>query len=293
MQVSVIIPAAGHGERFNQGRAGPGKIEWPLAGKPVLMHAADLFLHRDDVSQVLIAVPPDQLEHFQSTYGDRLGWLGGRIVAGGTTARWDTVRVALDSVDADCTHIAVHDAARPLTSQALIDRVFAAVRHYHAAIPAVDVANTLKRIEPTSDEEKADPHGAARSPHEPADPLDALLGQGGASQPPAVRRVVETVSRHNLRAAQTPQVFEAQLLHRAYAPLKESPSSDMAGSVTDDASLLEALGEAVYTTAGEATNFKLTTPADAELAEALLAARQSPGPSRQTRNVDEDEDDLF
>jgi 2-C-methyl-D-erythritol 4-phosphate cytidylyltransferase len=297
LNVSVIIPAAGHGRRFTQHAAGPSKIEWPLAGKPVLLHAADLFLHRDDVGQLIIAVPPDQLDHFRDTYADRLGWLGGTIVAGGTIERWETVQAALQHVSEQASHIAVHDAARPLTSQALIDRVFAAARHYHAAIAATPVHDTLKRIEPDEASSETGPSIAEttgdtqQSDAAETDPLDALLGGAQSAGPPAVQRIIETVPRRHMLAAQTPQVFEAGLLRRAYDAFA---SAKEPANATDDASLVQALGEPVYAVEGESTNFKLTHPADAELAQALLEKRSEPDPKRQPRKVDDaDEDEMF
>jgi 2-C-methyl-D-erythritol 4-phosphate cytidylyltransferase len=286
MRISVIIPAAGLGRRFTQnGEA--SKIEWPLAGKAVLLRAADLFLNRENVEQVLIAVPPDQLEAMRDRFGDRLGLLGAQLVAGGTVERWETVLRALDAVDEQATHIAVHDAARPLTSSTLLDRVFAAAAHYPAVIPATPIASTLKRVESTTPVADDQPSQA----HE-ADPLDALLAGMSPHAAPSVKRIVETVARDQLVAAQTPQVFEAHLLRQAYAPLASGAAAPVG---TDDASLVEALGQTVYAVQGETTNFKLTHPEDGELAEAILARREASGSadSQKRRFEEEDEDDVF
>jgi 2-C-methyl-D-erythritol 4-phosphate cytidylyltransferase len=76
-------------------------------------------------------------------------------------------------------------------------------------------------------------------------------------------RVIETLDRATLRAVQTPQAFAAPLLRRAHL--------EVTGDVTDDAAQVEALGASVYLVAGDPQNFKVTTPADLELARALLA----------------------
>ena len=149
-------------------------------------------------------------------------------------------------------------AARPLAGEALIDRVFDAAKRFPAVIPACDVGATLKRVE-VDDSIQAD-----------ADPLDAILGPSDKDEPP-IRRVVKTIDRRNLVAVQTPQVFDAVLFRRAYLQLAEG-GLDPKG-ITDDAQLLEAMGEPGRVVEGESTNLKITYPGDAELAEALLGKR--------------------
>jgi 2-C-methyl-D-erythritol 4-phosphate cytidylyltransferase len=148
--------------------------------------------------------------------------------------------------------VAVHDAARPCTPAELVERVFAAAEKHAAVIPAVGVRDTLKRVR----EEEA---GAE------VDPIADILGTAPASGR-ARRRVVEsTVDRAGLMAVQTPQVFERGLFERAYAQ-KNLDS-------TDDAQLVERLGEAVVVVAGDERNIKITHPGDMRLARAILGVR--------------------
>jgi 2-C-methyl-D-erythritol 4-phosphate cytidylyltransferase len=281
MNVSVILPAAGSGKRFARGAGhaigtsggetsegvasggktsgvGPSKVEMELAGKPVFLHAVELFIRRNDVGRVIVAVAPDKIDDFRFRWGDKLGFLGVKVVAGGETERWQTVSNALQAVDDDATHIAVHDAARPLASTAMIDRVFEAASRFPAVIPACDVGATLKRAE-IDDTAQAE-----------ADPLDAILGKADKDEL-QIRRVVQTVDRRGLVAVQTPQVFEAGLLRRAYQQIADG-QLDPEG-ITDDAQLIEALGEPVRIVEGDTANLKITYPGDAELAEALLSRR--------------------
>ncbi len=260
MNVSVILPAAGSGTRFVQGakNPAPSKVESDLVGKPAFLHAVELFVRRNDVGRVILAVSPSGLDDFLFRWGDKLGFLGVTVVAGGETERWQTVARALDAVDDDATHVAVHDAARPLTSEALIDRVFLAASRFDAVIPGCDVGSTLKRVE-----------DADTQPDE-ADPLDAILGSAGRDEV-ITRRVVQTVDRRGLVEVQTPQVFEVGLLRRAYQRITDGKVDPK--SITDDAQLIEALGESVHVVEGESTNLKITYPSDAELAEALLLKR--------------------
>jgi len=262
MQLSVILPASGTGTRFgltDPTTGGMTKVEARLADRPIFMHAIEMFQHRDDVAQIILAVHPDVLERFRISYGDQLDFLDVALVAGGTVDRWQTVQRALEVVRADATHIAVHDAARPLTGKALIDRVFAAAEQHHAVIPALPVNATLKRVGPET----------AGDASEDIDPLDAILGSAGRPDV-AVRPVLETVDRRDIVEAQTPQVFSAELFRRVYADLGREAHAEV--MMTDDAGLVEACGGTVMTVEGDVTNLKVTHPEDLKLAEAILAA---------------------
>jgi 2-C-methyl-D-erythritol 4-phosphate cytidylyltransferase len=280
MNVSVIIPAAGAGTRFAQGELGltPNKVELDLIGKPVFLHAIELFARRQDVGRVILAVSPGGLDDFMFRWGDKLAFMGVIVVAGGETERWQTVAKALDAVDEDATHVAVHDAARPLTTDALIGRVFSAASRFDAVIPGCDVGSTLKRVKD------------ADTQQDEADPLDAILGSAGKDTVPA-RRVVETVDRRGLVAVQTPQVFEVGLIRRAYQQIAEGVLNP--ARITDDAQLIEMLGETVHIVEGESTNLKITYPSDAELAEALLLklASSEAGELAKRRLFGDDDED--
>ena len=264
MKIAVIIPAAGMGKRFaasdSLGVRSKLKTEVDLGGRPVLIRSVELFVHRGDVEQLIVAVDPDKLSHFQLCWGDKLAFYNAQIVPGGKTERWQTVLNALNAVQDSCTHVAVHDAVRPLPSVELIDRVFEAGKQYQAVIPAVPIHGTLKRVsrcEPPEDDVE--------------DSMDAILGTAG-KRIMDVKQVLETVSRAGLVEAQTPQLFEQKLLRRAYAQIIQGSVDPI--EITDDAGLVEALGQSVHTVDGEVTNLKITQAQDIELATAILASRQ-------------------
>lgn len=266
MKISVILPAAGQSKRFNADAAAAGspaksKLEVDLTGKPVFLHAIELFVNREDVGQVILAVDPDKVEEFRFRHGDKLGFHGVKIVPGGRVERWETVLNAINAVDDDCTHIAIHDAARPLATKTLIDRVFAVAATRPAVIPGLAVSATLKRT--TS---------LAMDDMEKPDPLDALLGSVGKVKH-EITEVVATVDRAGIVEVQTPQVFEKSLLRRAYAQISEGKIDG--GGITDDAGLVEALGQTVYVVEGESVNLKITRPGDLELAAAIAATRKA------------------
>lgn len=271
MRIDVIIPAAGIGSRFG---GNTSKVERELLGKPVFMRSIELFHGRPEVDRIILAVNPDEVEAFRFKWGERLAIFGIHIVPGGRAERWESVLRALDYVGEDSTHVAIHDAARPLTSEALIDRVFEAARRYDAVIPGVPVSATLKRVESM----EPDPNDA--------DPLDAILGTAGKSTIEA-KRVAATVDRDALVEVQTPQVIAIDLMRRAYAAVDEGCQ------VTDDASLVEAIGESVYVVDGETTNLKITRPTDFDLAAAILEYRRAGAAKEEARKrlfIDEDED---
>ena len=174
---AVILPAAGRSSRFKDEYY--KKPYAPLAGKAVWLHSAERFLQRDDVSQVLIVVAPEDRENFNFKFGSNVAILGIDVVPGGAE-RSDSVAAALARVKPDAEFICIHDAARPCLADAWIDGVFRAAEKSGAAILAIPVAATLKRV-------------------------------GGD------RTIQETVSRDGLWEAQTPQVFRRELLLEAHA----------------------------------------------------------------------------
>jgi 2-C-methyl-D-erythritol 4-phosphate cytidylyltransferase len=251
MRIAVIIPAAGQSTRYQHPQTGESrsKLDEDLGGKSVLQRTIELFHTRDEVASIIVAGPPEPeaFADFKLRHGDRLSLFGAKLCPGSPRSRAASVAAALSETDEKCTHFAVHDAARPCTSSALIDRVFDAATKHDAVIPAIPVDDTLKRVG-----EPIDQVGDL-------DPVAAILGSG--AEPPPLRPVVATVDRTDLVLVQTPQVFEASLFRRAYA-------GDLTG--TDDAALVEVLEETVLVIEGDRRNLKITRPGDLELARAIL-----------------------
>lgn len=252
MRIAVIIPAAGRSERFSPGTM-KNKIEQDLGGRPVFMRSLETLANRPEVSTILVAVNPDAIDEFRSRWGDALGLRGASIVAGGRIERWETVKNALAHVPEDATHIAVHDGARPCLSDELISRLFEAAQMFEAVIPGTPLHATIKRVSEQTEAAVADDALAS-----------AILGDAGASGTVA-RTVIETLDRRNVYAIQTPQVFAADVLRRAYA----QPNLDC----TDDATLVERLGVPVRVVEGDALNIKITTEIDLRLARAILQVK--------------------
>jgi len=237
----VILAAAGQSSRFQD--ANYKKPFAPLAGRAVWMHSAEKFLERDDVKQVVIVVAPEDREAFLDKFGASLAFMGVTLAEGGAH-RAESVRRGLEKLDAAVDFVAIHDAARPCIAQPWIDRVFDAGARTGAAILAIPVAGTLKRV------------GA-----------DSLI--------------TETVDRTGLWEAQTPQVFSRRILMEAFAGATGEP--------TDEAQLVEAIGQRVTVVPGSPINLKITSREDLKLAEQALKALPAPklsGPAHPFANDD-------
>lgn len=264
-RIAVIIPAAGAGRRYAESGGDYGavrsKLEEDLGGRSVLQRTIELFAGQGPGSPwvvgIVVAGPHEETAYteFRDRHSDKLGLLGAKICRGGVTHRYETVAAALKEVPASATHIAVHDAARPCTPAEVIERVFEAAAKHDAVVPGVEVADTIKRAGEEAGEE------------EEADPLAAILGAAPKKKRPRVVR--ETLERRDLFAIQTPQVFRADLLRRAYA------QKDLTS--TDDAGLVERLGAQVVIVAGDPRNIKITRADDLAVARAVMGVKGGGG----------------
>lgn len=184
MRVAAIIVAAGRGERAGEG---PPKQFRPLGGEPVLRRSLRLFAAHEAVEAVQPVIDPA----FEPQYQQAATGLDKLLspVPGGAT-RQQSVRAGLLALEKSSPDIVlVHDAARPLASPALVDRALTAVKKTGAAIPALPLADTIKRVD-------------------------------------ASGRVLETLDRSGLRAIQTPQVFTFKPLLEAHRKAAEAGRSD-------------------------------------------------------------------
>lgn len=214
-------------------RLGPGapKALRTLAGQPILLHAVRNLATARDVDIIVVAVPEDAVEESRAMLAGIE--LPITIVSGGDT-RQDSVARALLALPPEVDVVLVHDAARPLVPADVVDRVAAAVRAgAQAVIPTLGVVDTIKEV---------DDDGVVRT----------------------------TLDRARLRAVQTPQGFDRDVLQQAHA------ASD-GGDATDDAGMVERMGVSVRTVPGHEEAFKITRPLDLVLAEAILVRRRAAG----------------
>jgi 2-C-methyl-D-erythritol 4-phosphate cytidylyltransferase len=177
-------------------------------------------------------------------FGASLAFMGVTLAEGGAQ-RSDSVRNGLEKLHADIDMVAIHDAARPCLAAAWIDRVFEVGARTGAAILAIPVVGTLKRVGPDD-------------------------------------VITDTIDRSGLWEAQTPQVFRRDVLERAFALAR-------VGQPTDEAQLVEAIGQPVTVVPGSPINLKITSREDLRLAEQALKALPTPklgGPAHPFANDD-------
>jgi 2-C-methyl-D-erythritol 4-phosphate cytidylyltransferase len=235
--VTAVIAAAGSGERLGAG--GP-KAFVPLGGRPMISWSLDACLASAVVAGVVVAVPAGH-EH----------GLDGRervVTVEGGASRAESVANALAEVATE--YVAIHDAARPLLTAALLDALVAelvAGPEADAIIAAAPVTDTVKKVSGT------------------------LTPSEGVK----VLRVAETLDRSGLWGAQTPQVFRTEALRRAL-----DVEADVRDAATDEAMLIEAAGGTVLIHDPGTPNLKVTTPLDLRVAELLLAERAAVGRDR-------------
>ncbi len=238
MKTVAIVVAAGAGLRM--GSACKARLR--IGGKPLHSYSLEVLQGSDLIDGICVAVQPGLLASFQKEAPSR--WPFGKIfawVAGGER-RQDSVAAALRVVPAEVSLIAVHDVARPFITAELLQRLMGGARVKGAAIPAVEVVDTIKEV--------TDPGTVSRS-----------------------------LDRRKLRAIQTPQVFDAKLLRRAYH------NAEARGiSATDDAMLVELVGHEVAVVEGSSDNIKITVREDVGRGEEILRRKsQIPNPKSQRR----------
>ncbi|MCR9200898.1 MAG: 2-C-methyl-D-erythritol 4-phosphate cytidylyltransferase [Planctomycetaceae bacterium] len=172
---AVIIPAAGASRRYGGAQK---KTFEELDGRAVWLRTVEHFVHRDDVSEVVLVLAAEDIAEFRQRFAANLTFLDLTITAGGTT-RAESVQNGLSALTTEAAYVAVHDAARPLLTKDWVTDVFQAAVDRQAVIPAIAVNSTVKRVADDG-------------------------------------RIEVTVDRSPLRLAQTPQVFARELLQHAY-----------------------------------------------------------------------------
>ncbi|HEY5615193.1 MAG TPA: 2-C-methyl-D-erythritol 4-phosphate cytidylyltransferase [Bacteroidota bacterium] len=224
-KVSVIVPAAGSGSRLG----GSVKKQFiKLENKPVLIHTLQRFEHCTDVDEIAVAIPEEfivEMEKLVSQY--RLHKVR-RVVIGGTK-RQDSVLNALNKLALkDSDIVLVHDGVRPFIESKRISQLVKACRTHDAVVLAVQPKDTVRR------------------------------SNGG-------RFFDQTLDRSALWLVQTPQVFKAGILLKAFAKARKDKFYS-----TDEVALVERLGVKAKIIEGSYDNIKITTKEDLELGSLIL-----------------------
>ena len=141
MRVAAIVPAAGIGKRL---KSATPKSLVRIFGKPLLAYALANLKKSFSFEEIIAAVPPRQSASVRRLLR-RYSLKGVRLVPGGKT-RAESVKNALASVSGRCDWVLVHDAARPMVSPPLVRRLLREAARTGAAISAVPVSSTVKRV---------------------------------------------------------------------------------------------------------------------------------------------------
>jgi 2-C-methyl-D-erythritol 4-phosphate cytidylyltransferase len=221
VSVWAVLAAAGRGARLGSDRP---KAFARLGGRPLLAESLERLEGSDWVEFIVIAAPPEW-EEPAILLAEELG--AGKVssVVTGGASRSESVREALAEVADDAAVVLVHDAARPLVPEEVIERVLAPLSEgWDGVVPGLPVSDTVKRVEGD--------------------------------------RVVETLTRGELVAVQTPQAFIASILRGAL-------SGNVSGA-SDCASLVEGNGGRVKVVEGDYRLLKVTSADDLVLVESWL-----------------------
>ena len=199
----------------------------PIGGKPVLMRTIEAFYGFDQDINIVLVLPVSHQEYWKSLC-EEYNFTIEHVIANGGETRFHSVKNGLTLVTDGL--VGVQDGVRPFGSVEMIKRCFdAAEEEYPAVIPVIDSTDSLREV---VDEDKS--------------------------------RIVD---RSKIRLVQTPQVFDVNVLKKAY-------QTDFKETFTDDASVVEAMGVNVHLVKGEVTNIKITTPLDLKIGELIIRDKE-------------------
>jgi 2-C-methyl-D-erythritol 4-phosphate cytidylyltransferase len=201
-----------------------------INGKPILRLTLERFQEAELVAQIYVVTSPGLVDHYSKVIIN--DWQIDKLVdiVSGGTERHHSVWAGLQALHDNADIVLIHDGVRPFVSQEIIGASIQAAKSFGAAVVGVSPKDTVKRVE---DE-----------------------------------YVSETVDRHTLLLAQTPQAFQKEIILAAYenAFLNDDFS-------TDDAALVEKLGHKVAVVTGDRKNIKITTPEDLLIAHAFMEVK--------------------
>ncbi|HET7216812.1 MAG TPA: 2-C-methyl-D-erythritol 4-phosphate cytidylyltransferase [Vicinamibacterales bacterium] len=228
MHVTAIIAAGGSGRRLG---AGVPKQLLEVAGKSLLERSVDAFRSHPSIDGVVVALPA-------ALAAEPPRWLDGVTIVRGGEQRQDSVANAFAAIPANTDVVLVHDAARPFVTPDVISRAIAGAAAHGAAIAALPVTDTVKRVD-------CDESGA--------------------------QVIVGTLPRDEIFLAQTPQAFRTSVLRAAIEAGRSSSAGAAAVPATDEAMLAERAGHHVHIVAGDPANVKITTATDLDAARGRAA----------------------
>ena len=209
------------------------------------MHTLDCFYRWDPSTRIILVLPSSQQTYWQALCKAHQYEVP-HLIADGGESRFHSVRSGIQKAFEDDDSgsyegvIGVHDGVRPFVSQEVIMRCFTEAERSGTAVPVIPSVDSLRHV----------------------------VGEAERNDQPLLNRASEGVNRADFYLVQTPQVFRASLLKKAY---KQSFSFDF----TDDASVVERAGHPISLVEGGRENIKITTPFDLAVAELLVKCSPS------------------
>jgi 2-C-methyl-D-erythritol 4-phosphate cytidylyltransferase len=229
-KITAILPAAGLGTRMG---AETPKQFLELDGTSILVHSVRKLASCELVTEIIVATRGEEVARLADRLREEKLRQQVRVVKGGDT-RQESVAAALKQVAEGTEIVLVHDAVRPFVTREQIARVIEEARSCGAAILGIPAMDTVKEVKRTS-------------------------------LPEDVALITMTIPRERVVLAQTPQAFRTNILKEAFARAEADGVS-----ASDEAGLVERLGQEVHVVLGSERNIKITKPADMELANFYL-----------------------
>lgn len=223
-KITAIVLAAGSGSRMHSDTK---KQFMEVDGKPVVWYSLNAF-ENSRVDEILLVVPEGEREYAQAEFVDKYGFKKVAMVITGGAHRYDSVYHGLEHTTGD--YVLIHDAARPMITNDIIERCIDGAIEYKACVAGMPVKDTIKEVD-------------------------------------EAKNVINTPARDTLYITQTPQAFEYDLVHESYIKLFGSGDQNV---TDDAMVVEQFGKHKVKFVEGSYENIKITTPEDLLIAEALL-----------------------
>lgn len=223
-KITAIVLAAGSGSRMHSDTK---KQFIEINGKPVVWYSLNAF-ENSRVDEIILVVPEGEREHAQAEFVDKYGFKKVAMVITGGAHRYDSVYHGLEHTTGD--YVLIHDAARPMITNEIIERCIDGAMEYKACVAGVPVKDTIKEVD-------------------------------------EAKNVINTPNRDTLYITQTPQAFDYDLVHESYIKLFSSGDQNV---TDDAMVVEQFGKQKVKFVEGSYENIKITTPEDLLIAEALL-----------------------
>lgn len=230
-RTAAVVLSAGSGKRMGSSIK---KQYMLIGGRPVIYYSLKAF-QDSFADEIVLVVTPGDAAYCQKEIVEKYGFDKVHCIVEGGKERYHSVAKGLDSISS-CDYVFIHDGARPMLTQEILNRALACVEKYDACVVGMPVKDTIK-----------------------------IADQDG--------NIVSTPNRDLVWMVQTPQVFSYSLIVEAYHKLilKERELARSGITITDDAMVVETLtGHSVKLVAGSYENIKITTPEDLSIAENFL-----------------------